>query len=111
MESHRMPELFCGFPENGGEGPTHYPVACSPQSWAAASVLLLLQACLGLSIHAPDATVSLSYPTLPPGVDEVHIERLRVGAATLSLLVRRHDEDVGINVLRRDGDVGVVVVK
>jgi hypothetical protein len=34
-----------------------------------------------------------------------------VGAATLSLLVRRHDEDVGINVLRRDGDVGVVVVK
>ena len=26
----RMPELFCGFTRRPGEGPTHYPVACSP---------------------------------------------------------------------------------
>lgn len=111
MESHRMPELFCGFAEAGGEGPTLYPVACSPQSWAAASVLLLLQSCLGLSIHVPEATVSFSYPILPHGVDEVRIEDLSVGAASLSLLIRRHDDDFGVNVLRREGEVGVVVVK
>src|SRR5262245_28874592 len=38
VDLHRMPELFCGFPQRPGEGPTLYPVACAPQSWAAAGV-------------------------------------------------------------------------
>jgi glycogen debranching enzyme len=42
----RMPELFCGFHRRPDEGPTLYPVACSPQAWAAGSVFLLLQGCL-----------------------------------------------------------------
>ncbi len=29
-----LPELFCGFPRRDEEGPTFYPVACSPQAWA-----------------------------------------------------------------------------
>ena len=29
FESHRMPELFCGFPQDAGEGPVLYPVACA----------------------------------------------------------------------------------
>jgi glycogen debranching enzyme len=32
MDLHRMPELFCGFPQAPGEGPTRYPVACAPQA-------------------------------------------------------------------------------
>jgi hypothetical protein len=43
FELHRMPELFCGFPREPGDGPALYPVACSPQSWAAASAFLLLR--------------------------------------------------------------------
>ena len=35
FDLHRLPELFCGFPRRPGEGPTLYPVACSPQAWAA----------------------------------------------------------------------------
>ena len=31
-----------------GEAPIAYPVACLPQAWAAGSVFMLLQACLGL---------------------------------------------------------------
>ena len=54
FESHRIPELFCGFHKRRGEGPTLYPVACSPQAWAAGSVFLLLQAALGLTIDAPN---------------------------------------------------------
>src|SRR5262245_53561970 len=50
MDLFRLPELFCGFERRPGEGPTLYPVACSPQAWAAASVFLLLQSCLGLRI-------------------------------------------------------------
>lgn len=28
----RVPELFCGFPREPGEGPAPYPVACAPQA-------------------------------------------------------------------------------
>src|ERR1700693_791286 len=51
FESHRLPELFCGFSRSPGRGPTLYPVACAPQAWAAGAVFLLLQSCLGLSVH------------------------------------------------------------
>ena len=44
---HRLPELICGFGRRPGKGPTLYPVACSPQAWAAGSVFMVLQACLG----------------------------------------------------------------
>src|SRR5438552_15837386 len=53
VESHGLPELFCGFARRSGEGPTLYPVACSPQSWASASVFSLLQSALGLYVAAP----------------------------------------------------------
>ena len=56
VDLHRLPELFCGFVRRTGEGPTLYPVACAPQAWAAGSVFLLLQACLGLSIHGAGRT-------------------------------------------------------
>jgi hypothetical protein len=34
-----------------------------------------------------------------------------VAGATLDLLLVRHEQDVGVNVLRREGDVQVLVVK
>ena len=40
FELNRMPELFCGFDREPGEGPLAYPVACAPQAWAAGSVFL-----------------------------------------------------------------------
>ena len=49
MDAHRLPELFCGFHRRPGEGPTLYPVACSPQAWAAGVVFHLIQSCLRLS--------------------------------------------------------------
>src|SRR5262249_18439809 len=41
FESCRLPELFCGFRRREGKAPTQYPVACSPQAWAAGSVFAL----------------------------------------------------------------------
>src|SRR5438552_3329532 len=51
-EGARMPELFCGFSRSRGLGPTRYPVACSPQAWAAGVPFHLLGAMLGF---LPDA--------------------------------------------------------
>ncbi len=42
IDGHRLPELFCGFHRRPGEGPTLYPVACSPQAWASGVVFHLI---------------------------------------------------------------------
>ncbi len=111
FDLHRMPELFCGFRQRSNEGPTLYPVACAPQSWAAGAVFLLLQACLGLEIDAPNLRVCLDRPELPEGLDRVTLRNLQIGDASLDLVLHRHEKDVGVHLDRREGAVEVVVVK
>ena len=65
MNLYRLPELFCGFAREPGEGPISYPVACAPQAWASASVFLLLQSVLGLEIKAGRRLVQFTRPKLP----------------------------------------------
>jgi glycogen debranching enzyme len=111
VDLHRLPELICGFHRRGGESPTLYPVACAPQAWAAGAVYLLLQACLGLSIDAAERRVSFSRAVLPETIDWLRIMNLSVADASVDLLLTRHTYDVGVTVLRRDGDVEIVAVK
>ena len=111
MELNRMPELFCGFPRRPGEGPTLYPVACSPQAWAAGAVFQLLQACLGLHLEGAIGRVCLERPLLPEFLGEVRLRNLRLGSGSVDLCFHRTSEDVAVNVLSRKGKVEVVVVK
>jgi glycogen debranching enzyme len=111
FDIHRMPELFCGFPRRPGEGPTLYPVACSPQAWASGAVYMALQACLGLRIDGVRRRVELIHPALPPFLEHLRISSLRVGDARVDLELRRHAWDVGVNVRRHDAGVEVVVIK
>jgi glycogen debranching enzyme len=111
VELQRMPELFCGFGRRPDAGPTLYPVACAPQAWAAGSVFLMLQACLGLSIDAPRRQLRFRRPVLPKWLPRIAIENLRIGDATVDLQLERHRRDVGINLVRRDGEVEVRVIK
>ena len=111
FDLNRMPELFCGFPQTPGEGPVLYPVACAPQAWSAASVFLLFQACLGLTISGAERSVCFFRPHLPACLGELRIHNLEVARASVDLLLVRHEQDVGVNVLRREGDVRVLVVK
>jgi glycogen debranching enzyme len=111
LELHRLPELLCGFARRPGEGPTLYPVACSPQTWSSVAVFLLLQSCLGLRIEAPRARLSFSQPVLPPFLEHIEIKNLRIGEAVVDLSLERHAKDVGINILRREGRVEIVVTK
>ncbi|MGH7561362.1 MAG: amylo-alpha-1,6-glucosidase [Gemmatimonadales bacterium] len=111
VELHRMPELFCGFGRRHGQGPTAYPVACAPQSWAAASVFSLLQSCLGLGIHAARREVRFVNPALPESIEEVRIDNLRCGDTSLDLQLFREGDDVGVTIARRDGPASVLVVK
>lgn len=112
MDQQRLPELFCGFERHACSSPILYPVACAPQSWAAASVYLLLQGCMGLSIDAGRKQVRLAYPALPPFLDEVTIRNLGVGAdCAVDLVLKRHGEDVAVSVVRKEGQAEIVIVK
>jgi glycogen debranching enzyme len=75
----RLPELFCGFPRAAGEPPIPYPVACLPQAWAAGSIFMMLQACLGLRIDGLRGEIHIDKPHLPTGVDRLSIRRILVG--------------------------------
>ena len=110
VELRRLPELFCGFHRRAGEGPTLYPVACSPQSWASAAVFLLLQACLGLEIRAPDRLVRLRHARLPPFLEHVELRGLQVADAELDLGIARQPQGVVVSVTRKRGDVEVTVL-
>jgi glycogen debranching enzyme len=111
FEFQRLPELFCGFRRRIGDGPTLYPVACSPQSWAGAAVFMLLQACLGMAVSGTTPYVHFRDSYLPSVVDYLVIENLAVGKSKVSLIVRRQTHGVGIEVIRREGEVEVAVLK
>jgi glycogen debranching enzyme len=108
FELRRLPELFCGFTRHPGEAPTRYPTACSPQAWAAASSLLIVQALLGLDIDGVNRRVTLRQPRLPSTLEWVRFTRLSVRDAELDLLCERRGDDVGTSVMRRSGEVALV---
>ena len=69
--------------------PVPYPVACSPQAWAAGSPFLFLETMLGLRPHAPPASWSSHRPELPDWLGKVTVTNLRVGDAAVDLLFHR----------------------
>jgi glycogen debranching enzyme len=108
MDLNRLPELFCGLERRIGEGPTLYPVACSPQAWAAAAPFLLIQACLGLKIEGARNRVVFERPCLPEGIPQLSIRGLRVGSASVDLFFERQAENVRVQVLEKQGEVDVI---
>jgi len=111
VELHRLPELFCGFLRRPGEGPTLYPIACAPQAWASGALFLMLQACLGLEIDGARNEVAFRHPVMPEALPSLRIINLAVGDGSVDLLLENHPHDVGVTVLRRRGQVSVIVVK
>jgi glycogen debranching enzyme len=112
VDLHRLPELICGFHRRGREEfPTLYPVACAPQAWAAGAVYMLLEACLGLRVEATAGRVSFLRAALPETIEWLRITNLTVADGSVDLLLERHPHDVGITVLRREGDIEIIAVK
>jgi glycogen debranching enzyme len=109
IDLRRLPELLCGFRRVAGKGPTFYPVACSPQAWAAAAPFAFLQACLGLSFDPAGERVRFRQPCLPEFLDEVVIRQLRVGDSQFDVMLRRYGAEVSVNVLDRRGDGRVAI--
>jgi glycogen debranching enzyme len=110
MDLRRLPELFCGFRREKGRGPTLYPVACAPQAWASATPFTLLEAALGLEFDARRGEIRLRNPRLPAFLNDVILRELKLGPSSVDLRVRRHGDDVSLEVLRTRGQIQVSIV-
>ncbi len=97
-ESFRLPELYCGFGQRIGSGPTRYPRACAPQAWAAGAPFLLLNGLLGLQPQAEQQLLTLVQPTLPNWLHTMEIRGMKV-----------RGENVHLHLVR-DGDTTNVIV-
>lgn len=109
--SYRMPELFCGFARSAFGAPVRYPVACSPQAWAAASWSALLQALLGIQLNAPAGELRIVRPRLPAWLHWVEVRRLAVGSGEVDLRYERHGDHTAVDVAAMRGDVRVTLVR
>jgi glycogen debranching enzyme len=109
---YRLPELFAGFARTDYEDPVPYPVACSPQAWAAGALPSMLTAGLGLVPNGLERRLCVVRPSLPRQVSRLVLHGLRVADARVDLTferVDRHRESVALTEVEIDGDVDVVL--
>ena len=86
--AYRLPELFCGFDRDSTGAPVAYPVACSPQAWAAGAPLMLIRTMLGLRADASAGQLTLDKPVRKPLSIVIRAE---LGAGAAPFQERPHD--------------------
>ncbi|MGH7916902.1 MAG: amylo-alpha-1,6-glucosidase [Candidatus Binataceae bacterium] len=111
LGSGSLPELFCGFPREQRLGPVPYPVACHPQAWSAASVFMILQAVMGLRVMGFEKRVVVDAPIIPPWLESIRVEDLRVADGSVSFMLRRTPKGATLEELGRRGPVSIEVLK
>ncbi|HYK73285.1 MAG TPA: amylo-alpha-1,6-glucosidase [Pseudoneobacillus sp.] len=94
FEYERLPELFCGYEKSIGKA-VKYPVACSPQAWAAGTPLVFIQSILGLFPNSLKKQIFLS-PKLLNSMNELQVNHIAIGNGQLSLRVTR---EAGVEIL------------
>ena len=110
VELHRLPELFCGLKRRPTEAPTLYPVACSPQAWAAAAPFFILEGCLGISVQAERGRIVFDRPFLPEGIPQLSIHGLQCGKVAADLLLERRNDSVLVHLENKQDDIEIVTI-
>lgn len=96
FEYTRLPELFCGYEDTLGHV-VEYPVACSPQAWAAGTPLLFVQAILGLFPNSLDQTITLN-PVLPEDINRLKVSQLKIGKGELAITIERKNGTLEVSI-------------
>jgi glycogen debranching enzyme len=109
FDHYRLPELFAGFGKDEYSTPVHYPVACSPQAWAAGSLPYMLQSLLGFAPDAVAHQLRVIRPCLPDWLAWVEVRGVRVGQGSVDLRYERSGGLTLVAVLRQRGDVRVTI--
>lgn len=106
FEYDRLPELFCGHPATRGKV-VPYPIACSPQAWAAGTPLMMMQAMLGLFPDAIRGTIHLN-PALPEGVDWLEVRSLKIAEGELDVDVSRVKGHMQVEIVKNTTGLRIV---
>ena len=106
---HRLPEVFCGFDRVGSLKPVDYPVSCSPQAWAAGSLLHMIKTCLNFQPDAINRCLKIVDPALPEWIGNISIRGLKIGNATLDIAFESQHGSTYAKVLRKTGALKVIV--
>lgn len=109
FEMNRLPELLCGLHRRSGEGPTAYPVACSPQAWSAGAAFMLLKASLGLFINFGKREIVFHRPKLPKSANWLHIDGFTLGDSKADLLLKRVNGRIRVEISDQVGELDVTV--
>lgn len=80
----RLPELFCGFERTLSVVPVPYPVACSPQAWAAAAPFEMLRIALGLNADVPRGRFEAA--AAAPIAGQALLRGIRLGASRIDVV-------------------------
>lgn len=103
----RLPELFCGHPRQDNEDPVRYPVACSPQAWAAGVFDFFVQITLGLRPDAPNGVLRVVRPRLPTWLRQLQVTGIPVGTNSVDLACRREGDHTFTEIVDVHGNVQV----
>jgi glycogen debranching enzyme len=111
MHYKRMPELFCGFPReiSKSDPPIRYPVACSPQAWAASAPFSLIKSLLNIKPQSDSRCLVIDQPILPPGINHVGIKNLRVENTRFDLEFSRINNSMSVQIVDQRGDLEVTI--
>jgi glycogen debranching enzyme len=112
FSDYRLPELFAGFSRNEYEDPVPYPVACSPQAWAAGSLPYMLASGLGIVPDGLNNTLRIRRPSLPRHIDRLALDGLQIAGSSVDLLFERvtHGTNaVALTDVRISGGLEVVL--
>ncbi|WP_226527211.1 amylo-alpha-1,6-glucosidase [Metabacillus niabensis] len=97
FEYDRLPELFCGYSKEIGQA-VKYPVACSPQAWAAGTPIVFIQTLLGLFPDSLKKEMKLN-PTLLDDMNSLTVEGMTIGNGQLSVSLQRNQDRIEVTVL------------
>ncbi|QJD84826.1 amylo-alpha-1,6-glucosidase [Cohnella herbarum] len=110
FEYYRLPELYCGYDESVGY-PVSYPVACSPQAWAAGTSIVLIQSMLGLQPDALARSIRLD-PFLPEGINHLTVTDLPVADGRISVELKRDhgSEPLRVEILDNSSGCSIEII-
>lgn len=109
FDNFRLPECFAGLARSEYGVPVKYPVACSPQAWAAGTMPFMLTASLGISPDALNNRLIINKPHLPSWLDNVQFNNVKVGNTLTDLNFRLVEEETLVNVSKKSGDINVLI--
>lgn len=97
FDGNRLPELFCGFGSKQEESIIPFPVACSPQAWAAGTPFALVQALLGIQVNSFKQLITLN-PTLPDDIKWIEFNGIQIGKGSVDLIMKRENAQIIVDI-------------